>query len=369
MITFTPDEGFSWKTKFGVELRVEYSYPAPAMAVLPTDIIVYTVWAEKHQESEVIPVLLDDKSCGWLFTAGGLVSKFPQNKDDPYFRVAAWATALYLIEANLEKIEASHNIDGAVNWKFDNFLDSDVSIIALYKPMLSAAVIANPNILIPQLLQLGLFPIVGDKTKSITRPPFIASERIKFSSTVPVDNFHGFYIDLLVNHIPYVEMPVFKFYLYYQIIESMMEGVLYGIGKTLLSSVSHSPDNIVNIHDAIDKYKEKTGEKFRIARVFESIKNDYPLLEPLRLACIAFLVAVDPATDVATLSAKPVALSLYRVRNQLIHNYRRAAGGSAYLDEILVILEVLVPFLVCSFEANVNNNDVFDVEDYWFSPS
>ena len=351
LLTFAPGVGFSWTSKQGEEITVEYPFPEPEVMIPPEESLVYVLWAEGHKESEVVQVSIDGKNNGWFFTVSAMISN--QTEDElPYFRSAVWAVMAHLIHARADEIAELCFIRGSLCCSLSDFLSDDLSILTLHKPRLSEKLLNKPNSIVPQLLSRGIFLYVDERTKSLATPQFRSlGARFNLLSDIAVDQFSDFHVDLLVNHIPYVESEVFKFYLYYQIIESLMEVVAIEVCQDTLAKIAASNGDPMQSYEILSRHKDRSSEKFRISQVFNNfLSSSLDCTDILRDECMNFTLSVDSSVVKEELDKnKNVASHLYSVRNQLIHNFRRVGSSTAHLKRIVEVLDLIVPDLLCKF--------------------
>ncbi|MNJ30485.1 hypothetical protein D3C77_250840 [compost metagenome] len=271
----------------------------------------------------------------------------------PFFRSAAWAVVSYMIHAKSAEIEDLCYKRGELACSVSDFIDDELSILTLHKPRLPQSLINNPSSIVPQLLSRGIFVYVDQRTKSLIYPEFVnPGGKLNLSSKTDIEEFGEFQVDLLVNHIPYVESEVFKFYLYYQIIESLMELVAVAVCQDTLTRIASSNGDPMQSYEILAKHKDRSTEKYRISQVFNRfLESSLTSAEVLRQECIDFMLSVDSSILREDLDKnKNVATHLYSVRNQLIHNFRRVGTSTGHLERVVKVLDLVVPDLLCKFK-------------------
>lgn len=353
-IIFKENVGFEWTTSNGAAILLKYEFPNPSFEAAPEENIVFELWAHQHVESQIYPVTFDNgPTCGWLLTVSALESnEIPDDyKYDNHFRSAAWAIVRFLAEkykTNLEEVALKEN---RYEFYLDDCIDNELSVLALYRPRAPEKIKNKPALLIPKLMVLGLIPYANENSKKILHPVFKNdAKKLNIGTNIPEHDFQDFYTDLLSRHIPSVDDLTFKFYLFYQIIETMMEDVLIDSAKGVLADLTAAQGNVVAIRDSLDKYQKISSESARIKKIFSVLG---PMqCESLRENCILFLECVDAEFNRANHNDETVAFFVYKVRNQLIHNYRRAKVGNALLLQILVELEDVIPGLIYDFNCS-----------------
>jgi len=353
-INFKENVGFEWVDDRGNSILLKYEFPEPKFKISPTDNIVFKLWANQHAESQIYPVTFDGGcTCGWLLTVSAIEStQIPeQYRDDENFRVAAWAVARYLVEQNKVMLEAVATEKNKYEFSLADCIDQELSLLTIYRPMAPAKIVVNPNLLIPKLLTLGLIPYLGEFSKKILRPAFSNEARVvNINTNIPEHGFQPFYNDLLTRYIPSVDDTAFKFYLYYQIIETMMEDVLIDSAKVVLQDLTSAQGNVVAIRDSLEKYQKISSESARIKKIFSVLGMEQcaNLLE----SCVSFLESVDSEFNRANHINEGAAFFVYKVRNQLIHNFRRAGSNHVQLEQINSDLEDLIPRLIYEFGSS-----------------
>lgn len=365
-LDFSPGVGFLWTTERGDEITIDYPFAEPETRVPNDEMVVHILWAAEHKESEISKVYVDGKNNGWFFTVSAMLSS-DVAEETPYFRSAAWAVISYMIHAKASEIEEFCYSRGVLVCSVADFLSDELSILTLHKPRLPEYLANKPNSIVPQLLAQGIFVYVNEKTKSLVYPPFInPGGRFNLISEVDVEEFDEFQADLLINHIPYVESKVFKFYLYYQIIESLMELVAVAVCQDTLSRIAASNSDPTLNYDILAKHKDRSTEKYRISQVFNRfLKTSLTSAEILRQACIEFELSMDSSASREKLEkAKNVAAHVYAVRNQIIHNFRRVGSSMVHLESVVMALDLVVPDLLCKFrKVSLIGEEVEEVEE------
>ncbi|MYN28936.1 hypothetical protein [Duganella levis] len=97
----------------------------------------------------------------------------------------------------------------------------------------------------------------------------------------------------------------------------------------------------------MEKYQKISSESARIKKIFGVLPAEN--CTELKNTCVAFLEHVDVEFNKANHQSEEVAFFVYKVRNQLIHNFRRTGTGSSQLKQIISELEELVPRLIYEF--------------------
>jgi hypothetical protein len=350
-IEFKIGRGFEWENNRGDNLLVKYEFPDPAIKIDSEQNIVYELWANDHTESQIYPITFNGgNTCGWLFTVSAVTSKnlSEEIQSDKHFRSAAWAVTNYLVEKYKEKIEEISASTNRVEFTLDECIDSDLSLISIYRPQAPQVLQNNASSLVPKLIELGLTPFIANFSRKTLRPAFKIEARVlNISLDIPNHEFQDFYNDLLTRYIPSVDDLTFKFYLYYQIVESMMEDVLIETAKGVLADLTDAQGNVVAIRDSLEKYQKISSESTRIKKVFSMLAPEKSLA--LRNACEDFLDIVDSSFDRQKHVAEEAAFFLYKTRNQLIHNFRRSKNGETQLSDVVANLADLIPNLICQF--------------------
>lgn len=362
-LEFSPGVGFLWTTESGDEITIEYPFAEPEIRIPHDEVVVHLLWAAEHKESEISKVSIDGKHNGWFFTVSAMLSG-DGTEVLPFFRSATWAVVSYMIHAKSSEIEELCYKRGELVCSVPDFLSDELSILTLHKPRLPESLINNPNSIVPQLMSRGIFVYVDQRTTSLIYPEFVnPGSKLNLSSETAIEEFGEFQVDLLVNHIPYVESEVFKFYLYYQIIESLMELVAVAVCQDTLSRIAASNGDPTQSYDILAKHKDRSTEKYRISQVFNHfLVSSLSSAEVLRQECIEFALSVDSSLLREDLDKnKNVAVHLYAVRNQLIHNFRRVGSSIAHLERVVKVLDLVVPDLLCKFKkVSLSGEDVIE---------
>ncbi len=350
-LDFEPDIGFNLLLSSGKRIIIEYPAPEPQVRIAIDETQVNLLWAEGHSEAQVIDVRVGPNGKGWFFTVSAMISL---ENESVHFRTAAWAATAKLIVEHAEQIEYLCEQDGIMTRKLTDFLDDELSILVLHRTSLPEDLISNTVSIAPQLLARGVFWYVDERTKSLRSPQFDNPGRTwKLKPQQLIGPYSDFIIDLLVYEIPYVESSAFKFFLYFQIIESLMETVSIKIYQETIAEIMANQIDTISGRNIIDKHKEKITDKHRISQVFNNcLTTNLNHSDFLKEKCIDFILSADDTLQRENLEkSQDVARSLYLARNYIIHNYRRAGACIAELAQLTEALDIAVPELLCKFKA------------------
>ena len=118
--------------------------------------------------------------------------------------------------------------------------------------------------------------------------------------------------DVVLRIAPYQERPEFRFFLYYQTLELLIDEVRLGMASELsLALPTATPSET---WDLIDTFRENLAISKRIERVLSPLQRQ-PLFEEVRSACNLVV------TDVGEKAHESCAGSIYRTRNLLFHRF------------------------------------------------
>lgn len=338
---------------FGEEIAdVPYGYswtpiPSEEGCLIP-------LWSSTLSESHVIRLTVSsddgDKTVGWLCTVSALTSSQHDFFNNLHFRHAAG----HAVQILLEKLDVQLAVGRAEFRSMEAFPEKACVLISL-KSRLPQELRVNPAQLLPQLHQYGFAPHKYGSSRTYTAgkhaianlsPDGRKITSLKLKRGFSNIEFAGFIENLFANPLADKQDSPYRFFLYYQIIELLMEEVQSHRQASIVQSLNDANGDTTVLYELLQKLNEQTSEKSRIVALFhEYTKVSSEILEGLKTECIAFLKTMDRNGDIENCGR-----AVYKVRNMLIHNMRRVpVQGMESLNLINEYLEVTVPALLLSF--------------------
>lgn len=322
--------------------------------------LLIPLWSSSLPESQVLRAQTDSgQTVGWLCTVSALTSVAHEYATDKHFRKAAGHATQLLLEQNWVQEEIEKNPHSGLDT-----LPGGVCVLILKKSMLPEAIAITPGRIVPVLHQYGFtsYP-TGNKvphscgnfaqTNLLVDGQRLRNIRLRLTSEeVPFQDF----IDSLFRGALSVDQdPAYHFFLYYQVIELLMEVVQKQ--KTLLfaQDLRAAADDATKLFELKEALGKRTSEQSRIAALFETYTSvPSELLTGLQIESLSFLNSLGRAENIDSPSK-----ALYRLRNMLVHNMRRfPAGAAAFPPRVNEYLEVIVPQLLISFEIPLEDRMV-----------
>jgi hypothetical protein len=143
----------------------------------------------------------------------------------------------------------------------------------------------------------------------------------KISDSFP-DESKSFLIKVLTELEPYESHPAFRFFLFYQIVELLLQHI-YSEDLAEFRNEFAAPqnDNSIAMKELVESLREAMSEKNRLRRLLEANADMAQDFEDLRLFCARLC---DP---LGYPSESSPAHALYRVRNLLFHSFGSAGGA------------------------------------------
>jgi hypothetical protein len=339
--------------------RWEFQYGFAWAPISSADGYLLPLWSSELAESHIIQLINseNDRSIGWLCTASALTSIQHEFSESKFFRAAAGHAIQLLLEQNA----VQEQLMQIPNPNIDLFPERTCIFIA-QKSLIPEPLRIEPIKLLPQLHQYGFssYDFSGKRTNSAGRlaNANLISDGIKIkklrlksvSDTVPFLSFIG---SLLSKPLSEEQDPPYRFFLYYQILELLMEEVQRNKQVAFVESLKSADGDATLLYELIQKLGEQTSEIARIVSLF----HDYVSvasgeLSGLKSMCLTFLDHMDRKGDIDDCGK-----ALYKVRNMLIHNMRRiTAEAYESLLSINDYLEVVIPSMLLTFTPPIVNS-------------
>jgi hypothetical protein len=244
------------------------------------------------------------------------------------------------------------------NPTIDLFPERACVFIAL-KTLLPPGLRNEPGKLLPQLHQFGFCPysFIADQngvSGKLANSNLIASnaaiQKIRITEISDAVPFFGFIESLLTTSLAQKQDPAYRFFLYYQVIELLMEEVQRHKQVTFIQELNAATGDVTQLYDLIQDLSKQTSEEGRITALFHTYtKVPSTELDGFKTECIAFLDQMGRKKNV-----NDCGKAIYKVRNMLMHNMRRIPQ-SAYLSLSVIneYLEVVVPALLITFSLPI----------------
>lgn len=313
--------------------------------------LLLTLWSSSLPESQVLRAQADaGQTVGWLCTVSALTSMAHEYATDKYFRKAAGHATQLLLEQEWVQEEIAANPHSGLD-----ALPDGVCVLILKKDLLPEVIANTPRRIIPLLHQYGFtsFPVGDRKPHSCGNLAqanlLVDGQRLRNIKLRPIADevpFQEFIDSLFRNALAVTQDPAYRFFLYYQVIELLMEVVQKQ--KTLLfaQDLRNAADDATKLFELKEALGKRTSEQSRLHALFETYTSvPAELLSGLQIESLNFLNTLGRGDDVDSPSK-----SIYRLRNMLVHNMRRfPAGAATFPPQVNDFLEVIVPHLLISF--------------------
>lgn len=126
----------------------------------------------------------------------------------------------------------------------------------------------------------------------------------------------AFLIKLLVEIEPIERHPAFRFFLFYQLFELLMQDLYEDYLKQFrLASKETQYDDPISMRELIDAFKDSLSEKSRIKRILDCNREVLSKAQKLQTHCHNFFA--DLGQDVED----DTSILLYKIRNHLFHSF------------------------------------------------
>jgi hypothetical protein len=193
---------------------------------------------------------------------------------------------------------------------------------------------------LPSFVPLGLYLRSEGTSSAVKQYPlnlalkliFEGKKRItirRISSDFPAEP-QAFLLKLLSVIDPFESHPVFRFFLYYQLFELLMQS-MYEDYLRHFRQVSALPEyaNSISMKELIDALKESLREAPRLKKVFEANPEISAQAQQFKSHCTSLLLQLGLKEE------EDPALALYRIRNLLFHAFRSVDNSSQDMSELV----------------------------------
>ncbi len=320
--------------------------PIPA-----NEAIFIQVWSIALPESQVIRLVNEeDKAVGWLCTVSALTSTAHEFVTSPHFRAGAGHAMQVLLENEAVqtalKKEARPTID---------IFPSGACIFIAKKNLISADMSSDPHKILALLHRYGFSQYTFGEKNNRTAGKFATQNlkrdgkeirKLKLQITSDAVPFLNFVNNLLLEPLSKNQDAAYTFFLYYQIIELLMEEVQRQKTLQFAKNLIESAEDSTKLYALMQNIKDHTSERGRIVALLNEYTNvEHHELDGLKNECLNFLSKLQHKE-----SNNECGSALYNVRNMLIHNMRRISSDAhATMPLINEYLEIVVPKMLLTF--------------------
>jgi hypothetical protein len=329
---------------------VAYGYhwtPIPS-----SEAIFLQLWSSVLPESQVIRlVTTEDKTAGWLCTVSALTSNAHQYFESVFFRAAAGHAMQLLLEDDAVQKVLSKRDSPSID-----VFPSGACVLIAKRDLIPNEISSAPERLLPLLHRHTFSPYKFGKEKQRTAGKFATAnlttdgqgiKKLKLKLISDEVPFPDFVNTVLSEPLSQEQDPAYTFFLYYQIIELLMEEVQKYKTLKFAADLQNSANDTTKLYELTQELKDHTSELGRIVSLVHSFtKVPAEELEGLKTECLNLLRKLDRIGKISECGH-----SLYAVRNMLVHNMRRlSAEALTVMPLINEYLEVVVPHMLLTFE-------------------
>ncbi len=307
-----------------------------------------------HSESAVITLRLDGKPVGYLFRLSAAFSGAVGLEQEKWFRHAAiWAPLWALQFVDHDTLAA---LQVQPNATIDQLFKQDCSIAFLTANVAAKNHISDFAQLDAQLSQFGFRRVDPRQFAEAWKPGVLARARFAQQQTsihlkaIPGTVRRKEFLDTIFSSlVPASEIPVVRFFFYYQAIECLLEELAdaYIDEKVRQINSYREARNQTAFRQATRDLQQILAESTLIERLFHLPGLAIPELDLLDERCRHLMSKIGHKVDGS------VAAALYAVRNQLFHNFR--LGGAALAADLVAVnetLEVILPDMLLAVLAD-----------------
>lgn len=344
-------------------------YPLSIVSNYPPDDYYVVLFASNEwPQSKILSLKHKDKSIGLLFPIEILASGLQSTGNDNEEMYENYASLSLIKMCKGEAVGSPFYLDYVADQKEEytitDFYHKD-TVIAIFMrnlffpgrlniPSHSDMVLNYFFNFLPEFYRYGLFPYpYGPESGCLDMPknyrPFKLcwgeedrNLNLRRCSKILNRDTKNYLLEVATKIDPYETNPFFRFFLYYQVLELFMQDIYRDHTRILQRKINSGSQDIVQLRDAIDEFKEKTKEKSRLVEILS--KNKFEFDKDLIRLCddIAKMLSGQEK------SYENIGHAIYEIRNNLFHGFSRVAKAK---DEFSQLSDLML-LLVCHLAVN-----------------
>lgn len=307
--------------------------------------------ASSHLKFEVVPLLRtglhensirevflqsegDDTRIGWIIPANALSSSEHDYSENVHFLKYAYVTMLEVLEKHQGLYEHEverHQSQGVSSVPFGNLFPDTVCFLAISVMRLPED--AQLDGLIPSLIGQGYVPHGACSPDSVYWRPSTAlvEKKVRLRLIGPSIDRPEVPIKMMTIAAAANTSPVTQFFYLYQVVEFMMELVLRRSIASIGSDIGKSlqEENYQLLREHLDNLQKSMAESRRLTILMDCCVDSGKAISELESSATDFLQTVG-------MKQKPGILSLYQVRNFIVHQVRSMPEEAEELLESVV---------------------------------
>lgn len=300
-------------------------------------------------ESKVVTIRIGDSPpLGYLLPLSGAFNDDAGLGDNNWYRQAAVAASSWALQFVNAQAFRSALQRSATETPYEELFGGANCVLILNQTETRKLDIVSVEQVDHQLFSLG-FRRVDTSTVVSSKPGRYSVARLRATGKdlktlpLPASTKHSAFLsDVFHTHIPKTELPIARFFFFYQIVEALMEEIsAQQVSESLSRLTSLRGDwNSVAVRDEAKLLQRAFKEDSKLNHLFGLIHQGSPeFIELKELIATALASLHSSSTNVSE--------SFYELRNQIFHNFRGAADRiDRHLGHINELLEVIIPDLV-----------------------
>jgi hypothetical protein len=333
-----------------------FSFPTSDCDPIQFRIAIFT--HRNWPESQVLSLREDSRSVGLIFSIQALTSRSIALIEEKMWNDYGFLALSKLCTGDTLCHVGSRQVSYGETYDISDFYDDD-SVIAIFQRSACGSQTGSEEDLreyllnrLPSFVRYGLFLQLEEGASRVRQTGSfeeISEEqryiRLRsFSSEFP-NSTRLFMIDLLTRTDPYEEHPAFRFFLYYQVFESLLQE-MYEEYYAAFSRLATDPKfrRASAMKDLIDGLQKTLSEKYRLGVLVGANRRSGDEFDSLRDGCEEILKAlVDEPIGGSTAAAASIAATLPTIRAE--------APGAPTLPEVAPLPARAGPVLPVAAQA------------------
>ncbi|CAI1804580.1 hypothetical protein [Serratia proteamaculans] len=339
-------------TEHDREIKLKYNHPVD-LAFENKDFYTF-FFSKKNLKESNIYMVHDErrKRIGWVIPIISLDSTEHQFAQDEHFLRYSFIAAREALknstnEIYKKNIEKNNGID-IESLNISELFDDSTSVFIVSKETLPVEKIDNFDLgeYIPSFFSYGYVELTKKDPSLLFFEQEIEETNIIKLHCASKDVGSIDYIrSMCSNVLPYESNAIFRFFYLYQVIEMLMDIILYEEHRCIVQELATVAGDMSRIKELLDKLSESASEKKRIKLLTEKYTSNQYNMDLLRQCCIELL------TDLGKEPADGLAGFLYPIRNFIIHQFRNFPPECiGKLSDVTEEFIMLLPSMLANFK-------------------
>jgi hypothetical protein len=298
-----------------------------------TDYSVYLFYNEYlSAENNIFQIYLKEtcKRIGWIFPIQAILSKDHDYSENEHFLKYSFVAFSSLISSRYSQQQKIPGIKNEIS--LTDFYFDDTIILVLCNEKTNEIDQFNIDDYLCSFSNFGYYRAMGSPKAKRTIDAeitdyfnqFKTNKRLTIDKTSELYAKH-FYINELYKSLLYNnDHHLVRFHLLYQVIELLIERTFEMEFDLVIESFQN---NKISQFELKEKLNTTLNEKERIIKVFSRVQVAQNIADELHTVCNQILKEIESEKE-------NLSLSLYRLRNNVVHGYRKLSQNSNVINKM-----------------------------------